>query len=191
MPETHYVHINFSVAGIIDEVHCIEKELAEEMKEWTDQSRQEPLFVHCYSCSLVVCFGWLWWFSHSLLSESCIPMDCTPQAPLSMVFARQEYWNGKPFLSLGDLLDPGIKPTSLVSHAVSCIAGRLFTNWATREALTLGSILIFKILTLLIQEHNVSLLFFFYFLFSFFNFFQQCLIVFCIEVFCPFRQVYS
>ena len=34
------------------------------------------------------------------------------QAPLSMGFARQEYWNGLPFLSPGDLPDPGIKHSS-------------------------------------------------------------------------------
>ena len=34
------------------------------------------------------------------------------QAPLG--FPRQEYWSGLPFPSPGDLLDPGIKPTSLV-----------------------------------------------------------------------------
>ena len=33
--------------------------------------------------------------------------------PLSMGFYRQEYWNGLPLPSLGDLPDPGIEPTSL------------------------------------------------------------------------------
>ena len=27
----------------------------------------------------------------------CDPMDCSPQAPLSMVFSRQEYWSRLPF----------------------------------------------------------------------------------------------
>ena len=35
-----------------------------------------------------------------------------PQAPSSMGFSRQEYWNGLPFPSPGDLPDPGIKPRS-------------------------------------------------------------------------------
>ena len=35
------------------------------------------------------------------------------QAPLSMGFPRQEYWNGLPFLSPGDLPNPGIKFLSL------------------------------------------------------------------------------
>ena len=29
-------------------------------------------------------------------------------------FSKQEYWSGLPCLSLGDLLDPGIEPTSLM-----------------------------------------------------------------------------
>ena len=49
------------------------------------------------------------------------------QAPLSMGFSRQEYWSGLPFLSLKDLLDSGMKPQ------VSCIAGKFFRVWATRE----------------------------------------------------------
>ena len=42
----------------------------------------------------------------------CDPMDCRPQAPLSMGFPRQEYWSGLPFLSPGDLPHPGIEPRS-------------------------------------------------------------------------------
>ena len=34
------------------------------------------------------------------------------QAPLSMEFSRQEYWNGLPFASPGDLPDPRIEPGS-------------------------------------------------------------------------------
>ena len=40
------------------------------------------------------------------------PWTIARQAPLSMGFPRQEYWNGLPFPSAGDLLDPGIEPTS-------------------------------------------------------------------------------
>ena len=45
----------------------------------------------------------------------CDPMDCTCQAPLSMGFSRQDYWGGLPFPSPGDLPNPEIKPTSLLS----------------------------------------------------------------------------
>jgi len=41
------------------------------------------------------------------------------QAPLSMGFPRQEYWNGLPCPLSGDLPDPRIKPTSHVSSAGS------------------------------------------------------------------------
>ena len=34
------------------------------------------------------------------------------QAPQSMEFSRQEYWSGLPFLSPGDLPDPGMEPRS-------------------------------------------------------------------------------
>ena len=40
------------------------------------------------------------------------------QAPLSMGFFRQEYWNGLPFPPLGDLPDQGFEPTSPTSPAM-------------------------------------------------------------------------
>ena len=55
--------------------------------------------------------------SHVQLFET--PWTVAHQAHLSMEFSRQEYWNGLPFPSPLDLLDPRIKPTSLVSHALA------------------------------------------------------------------------
>ena len=40
------------------------------------------------------------------------PWTVAYQAPLSIEFSRQQYQSGLPFPSLGDLPDPGIKPTS-------------------------------------------------------------------------------
>ena len=40
------------------------------------------------------------------------PWTVAHQAPLSMGFSRQEYWNGLSFPSPRDLPDPGIKPGS-------------------------------------------------------------------------------
>ena len=37
------------------------------------------------------------------------PWTVARQAPLSMEFSRQEYWNGLPFSSPGHILDPGIE----------------------------------------------------------------------------------
>ena len=58
---------------------------------------------------------------------SCIQLFATPwivacQAPLSMGFSGQEYWNRLPFPSPGDLPDPGIKPK------FPTLAGGLFTT---------------------------------------------------------------
>ena len=47
----------------------------------------------------------------------CDPKDLSPT--LSMGFSRQEYWSGLPFLSPGDLLNPGIKPWSPALQADS------------------------------------------------------------------------
>ena len=54
----------------------------------------------------------------------CDPME-PHQVPLSMRFSRQEYWSRLSFPTPGDLLDRGIKPTSLVSPA---LAGGFFTT---------------------------------------------------------------
>ena len=48
-----------------------------------------------------------------------------------MGFSRQEHWSGLPSPPPGDLPDPGIKSTSLISPA---LAGRLFTTSASWEA---------------------------------------------------------
>ena len=53
---------------------------------------------------------------------SCIQLFTSPgtvvrQAPLSMGLFRQEYWNGLPFPSPGDLPNLGIEPESLASLA--------------------------------------------------------------------------
>ena len=46
-------------------------------------------------------------------------MDCSLPAPLSMGFSRQEYWSGLPCPPPGDLPNPGIKPASFMSPALS------------------------------------------------------------------------
>ena len=45
------------------------------------------------------------------MAQSCPALQ--PQALLSMGFPRQEYWNGLPFPTPGDLPDPGMEPMSL------------------------------------------------------------------------------
>ena len=59
------------------------------------------------------------------------PQTVACQAPLPMEFSRQEYWSGLPFLTAGDLPNPGIKPMPLASPA---LAGGFFTISTTWEA---------------------------------------------------------
>ena len=68
-----------------------------------------------------------------LVAQLCLtfwdPMDCSPPgSSVHGIFSRQEYWSGLPFPS------PGYLPRSRDQTQVSCIAGRLFTTWASREA---------------------------------------------------------
>ena len=84
--------------------------------------------LHMQACSQCMCV---------LSRFSCVRLFATPwtvacQAPLSMGFSRQEYCSGLPFPSLGDLLDPGIELTFLVSPALT---GNFFTTSTTWEAL--------------------------------------------------------
>jgi len=55
------------------------------------------------------------------------PWTVACQAPLSMGFPGQEYWSELPFLSPGDLSDPGIKPMS------PALAGGFFSTEPTRK----------------------------------------------------------
>ena len=63
----------------------------------------------------------------------CDPWGIAHQAPLSMEFPRREHWSGLPF-SQGDLGDPGIEPTFLVSPA---LAGGFLTTVPPRKPLPL------------------------------------------------------
>ena len=69
-------------------------------------------------------------------SLSCVqlfhdPMDCSPPgSSLSMVFFRQEYWNGLPFPLPGDLPDPGMEPAS------PALAGGFFTTKTSGKPLS-------------------------------------------------------
>ena len=66
----------------------------------------------CYSILVVIQS-----LSHIRLFATLWTVAC--QAPLSMVFSRQEYWRGLPSPSPRDLPDPGIKPASPVSPALT------------------------------------------------------------------------
>ena len=62
------------------------------------------------------------------------PWTVACQAPPSMGFSRQEYWNGLPFPFPGDLPYPGIEPWSpalqadaLLSEPPGTLRGRIFS----------------------------------------------------------------
>ena len=58
-----------------------------------------------FSISIIECVYML-----SDVYLSVTPWTIAHWAPLSMGLSRQEYWSGLPFLSPGDLPDPGIEP---------------------------------------------------------------------------------
>ena len=60
-------------------------------------------------------------FSRQVVSGSFVTWTVARQAPLSMGFPKQEYWSGLPFLSSGNLPDPGIEPMS------PALSSRFFT----------------------------------------------------------------
>ena len=55
-----------------------------------------------------------------------IPWIVVCQTPLFMEFSRQEYWNGLPFPSPGDLPNPGIEHRCPALQADSIISQSLF-----------------------------------------------------------------
>ena len=86
-------------------------------------------FMWSFKCNLLS-FPFFF-FVCSVMSDCVTPWIIAHQAPLSMGFSRQEYWNGLPFPSLGDLPNPGIEPVSLAFPALS---GGFFITSTTWEA---------------------------------------------------------
>ena len=97
--------------------------------------------IHCKS---LMCVSTVIWKAVQGLGKECVhtkslshvqlsatPLTVACQAPLSMWFSRQEYWNGLPCPPPGDLPDPGIESASLMSPS---LAGGFFTTSSTWEA---------------------------------------------------------
>ena len=70
---------------------------------------QNHFFIWKWKCESVV-------FKLGLFAN---PLTIARQAPLSTEFSRQEYWNGLPFRSPGDLLNPGTEHGSPTMQADS------------------------------------------------------------------------
>ena len=78
---------------------------------------------------------------HAKSLQSCVtlcdPKDCSPPGSSGHGFSRKEYWSGMSCPPPGDLPNPGIEPTSLMSPA---LAGGFFTTSATWKALEFVSV---------------------------------------------------
>ena len=85
-----------------------------------------------------------------------IPWTAAPQAPLSMEFSQQEYWSRLPFPPPGDLLHPGIIPSSLASPALA--GGFFVAPYFSESAITHTDERIWgDLLNFLVQEHPLLL----------------------------------
>ena len=93
--------------------------------QWTFHEEGIHMAIkHLKRCSVWL-IGKVRW-SRSVASDSAIPRTVAYQAFLSIGFSRQEYWSGCHFLL------QWIFPTRDRTQ-ISCIVGRRFTIWATRE----------------------------------------------------------
>ena len=76
---------------------------------WFFLMGSSPSHKCCYHCAKLLSCVWLF----------ATPWTVACQVRLSMEFSRQEYWNGLPFPPPGDLPNPGIEPSWLVSPALA------------------------------------------------------------------------
>ena len=119
----------FSLVNILPKVMCTYKIYKGKM-------------VYSYSSSIITFLTYIGG-GGGLVTKLC-PTLATPwtvpcQAPLPMECSKQEYWSGLSFPSP----ERGSSwPRDWTQ--ISCVAGRIFTYWATREALTyIGIIYLF------------------------------------------------
>ena len=74
------------------------------------------------SSAVYLLFDSVWWFSHSVVSDSfATPWTVACQAPLSVGFSRQKYWSGFPYPSSGRFSRP--RDWTCI-FCDSCLAGR-------------------------------------------------------------------
>ena len=116
---------SLTISSIFSDIRCTDRNLVwvyGKSKKWSHVAHLEWRQRGCVCVSEISRFSRVWLFA--------TPWSVACQAPLFMGFFRQEYWRGLPLTSPGDLPDPGIKLTSLVSPA---LAGRFFTTSTTWE----------------------------------------------------------
>ena len=121
-PRTEYCH--FLLQGIFPTqgsnprlLHCRQVFFITE-----PAGKPQVICLYCY---------YYYYFSLSRVWLFVTPWAVAYQAPPSMGFSRQEYWSGLPFSFSRGSSQPRDRTR------VSCIPGRRFNLWATREALSL------------------------------------------------------
>ena len=65
------------------------------------------------------------------------PWTIAHQAPLSMGFSRQEYWNGLPCPPPGNLPNPGIEPMSPGVPVIQ-VESLLLSHWGIHQVHNIG-----------------------------------------------------
>ena len=110
------------------------------VKKQRHQFADKDLYIQSYGFSSS--HVQMWQLGHKdgcdggLVAKLCltlvIPRTVAYQAPLSMVFSRQDYWSGLPFPSLGDLPDPGIESGSSALQADDLLTEK---RWMSTEEL--------------------------------------------------------
>ena len=123
---------NMAIVGFCNGPHLFPKLISWDslspMRWWN--GRHEWFIYHLWISSIEVMSRYIV-CAHSLI---CVQLFATPwtishQAPLSMGFPRQEYWNGLPFPTRGNLPGPGIEPIYLASPALAGIFLTISANW--------------------------------------------------------------
>ena len=125
-------------------------------------------------------------FSGVLLFATLWTVAC--QDPLPMGFSRQEYWSGLSFPLPGDLPNPGIKPTSFMSPALS--SGFITTNttWEVYiHRISYNSMQIYKSFKIKFKQFYIFNQTASFFL-SFFSHFKG-IMIFCISLHPPILRV--
>ena len=128
-PHVHWLRLHLPMKGV--HIWSLVRELRSHMpcgqKTKKKKKNHKKPTSNIVTNSIKIFFNEKW---KSLSHVWCFvtPWTITCQAPPSMEFSRQEYWNGLPFPSPGDLPNPEIEPRS------PSIAGRVFTIQATKES---------------------------------------------------------
>ena len=88
------------------------------------QLSQNYWFLFSWSIRYIIHYIFLCVLLLSHVRHIATPLTVACQVPLSTEFSRQEYWSGFLCPPPGDLPNPGIEPTSLMSPAL----GKFFTT---------------------------------------------------------------